>query len=401
MSFIEQFMESASKNAESPRSYFYWSALCAISAVVKRNVWIERPTWKTYPNIFVFLVGESGLRKGVPISLAKDLVAAVNNTRIISGRSSLPGIISYLGTAYTIEGKNGEPPRVIDKAYGYISSSEFSSSIVRDPDSLTILTDLYDSCYHDKWIDTLRGGKVELIEPSITLLAGINPPHFEDYISPTAVSGGFVGRLLLVFESEKACVNPAIRVINKEDKFDKSPLVTMLKAMSQVKGQMQFENEETIKFYEDWYFEFEENRKQKKYKDKTGSINRVGENVLKVAILLSLSRKPDLIISKEDISEALKACTTSLSNVNKTTTGQGKSQFAPQTKLVLTELAEAKDYEISRTKLLSRNYGDIDATDLDRVIDTLHQAGAIIAERKGTDIYYRLTPAAIKQMQGK
>lgn len=400
MSFLEQFMESASKDAESPRSYFYWSALCAVSAVVKRNVWIQRPTWKTYPNIFVFLVGESGLRKGVPISLAKDMVAAVNNTRIISGRSSLPGIISYLGTAYTIDAQNGEPPKVIDKAYGYISSSEFSSSIVRDPDSLTILTDLFDSCYHDVWEDTLRGGKVRLVEPSITLLAGINPPHFEDYITPTAMSGGFVGRLLLVFESEKACVNPAIRKVKEENRFDTKPLIKQLKAISKVEGEMQFENEAAIKFYEDWYYEFEENRKQKKYKDKTGSINRVGENVLKVAILISLSRSPDLIITMGDLQESLKACTSSLSNVNKTTTAQGKTSYAPQTKLVLSELINAKDHEIGRSKILQRNYGDIDAADLDRVIESLSQADAITMVRKGGDIFYKLTKMAIDQLNG-
>lgn len=395
MSFIDDFME-ASKYGEAPRSFFYWSALCAISAVVKRNVWIKRTIPgmpQTFPNIFVFLVADSGLRKGAPISFAKSLVVEVNNTRIISGRSSVQGIISALGTAYTLPDGT-----VIDKAYGFISSSEFSSSIVRDPDSLTILTDLYDSCYHPKWVDTLRGGKVELIEPCITLLAGINPPHFEDFISPTAISGGFVGRTFLVFENKKARSNPAIREINGHEEQDIGPMVEQLKQISKVKGEMKW-TDAAIDIYENWYYEFDSKKDKHKIKDKTGSINRVGDNILKIAILLSLSRSPDLELNEDDIEKSITVCTNSLSNVNKATVSQGKSQFAPQTKLVITELLNAKNNEVARSKLLRDNFGAIDAPDLDRVIDSLAQANAIRAQRRGHEIFYQLTEMAIKQIE--
>lgn len=389
--FISRFME-ASKESEAPASFWFWSAMAALSAVVKRNAWIARPTWNTYPNIFIFLVADSGMRKGAAISLAKDLVSEVNNTRLISGRSSVQGIISALGTAYTLPDGT-----VIDKAYGFISASEFASSIVRDPDALTILTDLYDSCYHDKWTDTLRGGKVELREPSITLLAGINPPHFEDFISPTAIAGGFVGRLFLVFESEKARINPAVRKV--ETNFDKKELIKQLRDIAKVKGEMKW-TERSLELYEEWYHAFETSRSKHKMKDKTGAINRVGENVLKIAILLSLSRSPDLNLIEEDIQRSIEVCTQSLSNVNKTTVGQGKSQFAPQTKLVITELISADGYELSRRKILSQNYGAIDSVDLDRVVDSLQQAGALTQYKKGNDICYKLTEVAIKQISG-
>lgn len=395
MGYIESFMQ-ASKDSESPTNYWFWAALASISAVTKRNVWIQRPTWKTYPNIYVMLVGESGLRKGPPINMAKELVQTINNTRIISGRSSVQGIISSLGTAYTLP-----DGRVMDKAYGFISASEFSSSIVRDQDALTILTDLYDSCYHEKYTDLLRGGRVELIEPSITLLAGINPPHFEDFISPTAIAGGFVGRVLLVFESEKATINPAIRKTSFSFNFNKvtEECLLSLKEIAKVNGEMIIE-EAAIQAYESWYYEFEKYRKDKKIKDKTGSVNRVGENILKTSILFSLSRSPDTSITMEDLQNAMKVCLTSLSSVAKTTVGQGKSLFAPQTKFVLTELIAANNYELTRKEIL-KNYGQIDAPDLDRVIDSLIQAGAVEQQTRGNQIYYRLTKVAIREIDNK
>src|SRR6266496_5863122 len=97
------------QQSESPRKFYYWSALSAISAVVKNNVYINRQggRLKLYPNIFVLLVGRSGLRKGPPINLARALVEAVDNTRVITGQISIPALITALQTAITKE--NGGP----------------------------------------------------------------------------------------------------------------------------------------------------------------------------------------------------------------------------------------------------------------------------------------------------
>src|SRR5580765_1803347 len=82
---------------ESPASFWYWGAISAISAVVKDQVWLDRQIYNLYPNIYVMLHAESGLKKGPPISMARQLVKSVNNTRIISGRSSIQGILKQLG----------------------------------------------------------------------------------------------------------------------------------------------------------------------------------------------------------------------------------------------------------------------------------------------------------------
>jgi hypothetical protein len=388
--FLELFLE-ASVDSESPKSYWFWSGLSCISAVAKRNVYIQRPTWRTYPNIFVFLVGESGLRKGVPINIAKELVTTIDTTRVVSGRGSIQGIITDLGSAHT-----REDGRVFDKAQAFIVASEFSSSIVRDQDALTILTDLYDSCYHDKWPITLKSGKWILKEPSITLLAGINPPHFEDFVGPVAIGGGFVGRLMIIYEQEKATINPAIRK-EKFKPLNKDPLLDRLRRISRLQGEMDL-TESAKQIYEQWYIEFENHRKNARLQDKTGAINRIAEHMLKVAMLLALSRE-DLVINELDINVAKQVCTTTLAHSSKATIGQGKSQFAPQIRIVMTELINSPSYAISRSKLLARNIAAIDAIDLDRVVDTLIQADAITCERRGSEVFYILTAKGIEAIQ--
>src|SRR6187431_2335814 len=99
---------------ESPMNFWKWGAQAALSAVVKDNVWIDRHIHNLYPNIYVMFHAESGLKKGPPISMAKQLVKGVGGTRVISGRSSIQGILKELGTAQTQPGG-----RVINKSCAF------------------------------------------------------------------------------------------------------------------------------------------------------------------------------------------------------------------------------------------------------------------------------------------
>src|SRR5690606_28300861 len=117
----------------------------AISAVIKDNVWLDRAkVFKTYGNIYVMLHADSGLKKGPPVSMAKQLVKQVNNTRIITGRSSIQGILKEMGSAQTQPGG-----KVLTKSVVFVCSSELSSSIVEDKVATKILTDLYDRQYNE------------------------------------------------------------------------------------------------------------------------------------------------------------------------------------------------------------------------------------------------------------
>ena len=171
---IQQHLEM-----ESPALFWIWSGLCAISAVVKDNVWLNRANaYNLYPNIYVILHADSGLKKGPPIAFAKELVRLVNNTKIISGRSSIQGILKKLGTSQTQPGGHVET-----KSTGFICSSELSASIVEDSAALDILTDLYDRNYNqDEWEYLLKMDGFNLKNPTISLLGGINAAHSERFL---------------------------------------------------------------------------------------------------------------------------------------------------------------------------------------------------------------------------
>ena len=143
--WLETLLNSTSE-AEAPERYFWWAGLCAISAVLRKKVYLQRgPFYKLYPNIYVALVSSrSGLRKGIPIMIAKKLVTDLDSVRVISGCNSIQAMTQELSQQQTF--KTGA---VVNEAQALMISDEFESFITEDPRALTYLTALHNTHEHE------------------------------------------------------------------------------------------------------------------------------------------------------------------------------------------------------------------------------------------------------------
>lgn len=406
MSWLTTLVEQHSE-LESPRNFWIWAGLAIISAVVKDQVYMDRAgAYKLYPNIYVMLHADSGLKKGPPVGLAKDLVKRVNNTRIISGRSSIQGILKELGTAYTLPGG-----KVVNKSVGFIVASEFSSSIVADPAAMTILTDLYDRQYNEgDYRSLLKMETFNLKDPTITMLVATNEAHFEDYLAGKDIRGGFIGRMFVIAESEVQRLNSLVVPLKNPPNRDESS--KYLKELSKLSGTFQpmgardksdifsikkVSNGEVLwfteagKIYDDWYEEFYESIKQAESKDETGTVQRFGDSVLKIAMLLSLADNTSLVISEEHIKEAITVCERLLGNVRKATLGKrGKSDTAEKKGIILKELVKRDNHQISRAMFLKKFIMDFKAEELDNIMQEFDQIGTIKTVVMGNQVVYQM-----------
>lgn len=384
MSWIKELLKST-EETESPVRFYYWSALCAISAVVKNNVYLDKFTYKLYPNIYVFLVARSGLRKGVPVQLAKKLVMEAKCTRVIVGRGSIQGIIKEMGNVYTLPDGS-----IIKDSSAFLCSGEFSSFLIRDPDALTILTDLYDTHFVEDWKNTLRNSPIDkLTNVCVTILGAMNENHLPDIIRTQDVTGGMIARTFVVHEELRHGKNPLTE--RPKNLADVKLLGTYLKVLSNIKGEFKY-SEDAKKFYEDWY----DKHISFNHKDSTGALERIHDGILKVAMLLSLSRSPGLCLELEDIKEAVDQCFDCLIGMKRVVLGIGKGEFSEKTRIVLADLLKAPDNEISRQRLLSNHHGDFDAIDLDRIVESLVQSGAVGVERRGNVLFYKMPPKVVE-----
>lgn len=401
---------------ESPPSFWRWSGIAAISAVVKDQVWLDRQIFNLYPNIYVMLHADSGLKKGPPVSMARQLVKAVNNTRIIAGRSSIQGILKELGTAYTQPGG-----KVMNKSVAFICSSELSSSIVGDPVATKILTDLYDRQYNvGEWKSLLKMESFELKDPTVTMLTATNEAMGEDFFTKAAIQGGYFARTFIVYEKTGDNVNSlnyplehkpnypvssnylkelaklsgpfrAFAVMEKDDEY---------RFKKVIKGRSIYFNEVGI-IYEDWYHGFKEQMKLQEIKDETGTMNRFGDSVLKVAMLLSLAEAPCLIVSESAMREAIAECERLLGNARKTTMGKhGISNAALLKTMVIMELLNRETHSVSRIVLMKKMWMHYQhSQEFDDMMQSFDASGMIKTESIGNQIIYKMPDEQVKELK--
>src|SRR5574343_131785 len=393
MNFLEKLLDQT-QEAESPRSFFLWSGLAAISAVVRKNVWINKKIYRLYPNLYIMLVARSGLRKGYPVKLAQKLVESLEVTKVISGRNSIQSIIQELSRQWTLEvGKS------IINANGFLVNDELDSFLIDDPSAQTILTTLYDSFYHNSWTSTLKGeGKSVLKDICITMLSATNEVHLNSFLDETSVSGGFIGRTLIVHETQKSRLHP---LIDDDDmtEVNTSDLKEELTRIALVTGQAKL-TREAKDLYKLWYHEFNKKLDENPDGDSTGLSERLHDHILKVSLLLSLSESNHLQITKDHLAKSIELCVGFTINTRRVTNGRGKSELSDKNKIFLDYLLSQDNFSALRRKVLSAKYGDIDAIDLDKIVDTLTQAGIITTESTTAGPVYKLSEQYANQFKG-
>ncbi len=401
---------------ESPKSFWYWGAIAAISAVVKDQIWLDRQIYNLYPNIYVMLHAESGLKKGPPISMAKQLVRPVNNTRIIDGRSSIQGILKDLGTAHTSPGG-----KIQTKSVAFICSSELSSSIVEDKVATKILTDLYDRQYNvGEWRSLLKMETFELKNPTITMFTATNEAMSEDFFTRSAIQGGYFARTFIVYEKENQTVNSLVYPLRRPINYNAS--ADYLKELSKLNGPFlsiagiektdDFRYRKVIRgrdiyfnevglIYDDWYDAFKQMIKELEHKDETGTMNRFGDSVLKVAMLLSLAQHPKLELTVEAMHEAIAECEKLLGNVRKTTLGkQGLNQASIFKTLIIMELLNRPNHQVSRAMLMKKmwaNYNGVE--EFDQMMAGFEASGMIRTESIGNQIIYTMPDSQAEELK--
>ena len=380
------------KEYESPQQFFKWAALSALSAVAKDKVWIERAgAMPVYLNIYVLLFARSGLRKGEPINLAKRLVKRVGRTRVISGRSSVEAIIESLKEVQTTEDKKN----IITDSCGFITASEFSSSIVHSEFALNILTDLYDRKYNDGDFDIrlIRTGKQTLKNPTITMLGGINEAHFESFLADKDITGGFLGRTFIIHGENKNRINSLM--FEMEQKIDDEKLSEHLRLINNLKGPLII-NDAGKKTYDYWYNEFYKLNNE----DRTGTHERVGDSALKIAGLLSLADGITMEVTKDNIIQGIEAAEGLTAAVRHATyTIKEEESESTIKKKILKMLVKKEDHKITRDKLLRELHGVVNAEDLTKMLDTLEQAKLIKTYIYGETCIYEMEKEIVAKLK--
>ena len=379
-SWIDIVVESM-QYAESPKRYYWWAAATCIAATAKKNVYLDRFMYKLYPNMYVMLVSAgSGLRKGAPVAFVNSILHEVGNTKVIGGRNTIQSVIRDLSQQTTLE--NGT---VLSEAQGILVADEFAAFLQGDDSAMTILTGLYNTHEHvNGWKNSLKGSPVEVLKnPCVSMIGASNEVLLNDVIQGKDIEGGFVARTFIVWESKRRTINPLME--RPEGIIPKKELAQYLKEVAKLRGEFKM-TDKSRSLYSMWYNQLANSE----ISDRTGSIERLGDQVLKVCMILSMSHGLSMEIDVKILEEAIHHTQECFLGVRRVATAGGKAESSQGVARILKELVDAPGHSIGREALLRKCWPDIDSVSLDRVIDTLEQAGAITSEYKNKQYFYTM-----------
>lgn len=377
------------KEYESPTSFWKWSAITTIGAILRDNCYRQFGDHHIYPNVYTLLVADSAVhRKGNPVKLCESLVSKIANTKIISGRTSIQAILDELSRGET----NPKTGALLKGGSALFSAAELSAGIVNDPEAIKILTDIYD--FRDEYTSRLRGsGTFRVKNICFTMMAASNESLLMDFYDSTAIFGGLIGRTMVVKPDEFRQGNSLWEIRDTSSSF--KVLVSKLQVIAALKGEFEI-SQEAMEEYDKWYLPLRKTYEKKP--DKTGIMGRIHTSALKVSMILCTNYTGGLRIEKEHIEEAIEDCMSLLPNYQQFAMKTGKSTISEVGAILLGDLMKADGFELGRKDLLRRHWSQFDAELLDKTLQTLVPAGMIIESMNGVGTFYKLTEKCLESL---
>lgn len=180
---------------ESPEAYHIWTAIATLAAAMGRKTYLNRRSggvtrYQIFPGqLMVVFVGGSGrVRKTTAVNPAKKFLRHINKP-IISGKSSPEAFLDQLDPK-----QKGTPQAVLieSEITVFLSKSTYADPLI---DVLLKLADAEDKFE----FNTRGGGKIEILEPCLTVLGATTPESLGDRLPSGAHGSGFMSRVIFVY----------------------------------------------------------------------------------------------------------------------------------------------------------------------------------------------------------
>lgn len=306
--WIDGYMALTKKSA-APENFLKWTAISTIAAALQRKVWLKRGYYKTYPNLYILLVAEPAVGKGIAMSHARELLD-VNDITLCPGTTSKSALIDAFTVAMDIvEDKNtGE---VITHSSLTLFAPEIGTFFLNgDPSLILALTDIFDggmSSGGGLYDKTIAHGDRIIENIFFNFLGGLTPKTLQELLIRGVIEGGLSSRIIYVY-TPRGRKEEAFPIITREMMEIKSYLTEDLSEIKDIRGEYNLTDsyKEIYKTWHDFFIQPE----NFPIKDPTFSAyckRRVTLHAPKLALIMSASESNSMEISAEHHIRAVKA----------------------------------------------------------------------------------------------
>lgn len=319
MSFLSEYRTFCAGTEAHP-TYHMFSGLVALSSIISRRVWIDQGYFKVFPNLYVILVGPPGNRKTSAMSIAKSLIREVQ--------------IPFTAECVTkeklvLDMKENETccmelPAEFSKFRVYTPMTAMVTELSEflgagSVGMINFLVTIYDQDIYES--RTKNKGETIIQGPFLNLLACTTPDWITTYLRSDVISGGFSRRAIFVLETGKSGRIPFPEV-SESARLSWESVVNYCKQLKKVAGPMTW-SPEAREFYADWYTKLEMPI------DETiiGYYETKHMQLLKIAMLVSLSESLDRVLRLEHLQIGLDLLKLAEENLIRVFAGMGRNEL--------------------------------------------------------------------------
>lgn len=301
-SFLRSYIAYLS-STEIPFSYQVAGGLSTIGAVLRRNRWIDQVDWRVYPNQSILFIGPSGIGKDTIINRCQ---SSLQSVEWVSRVPTLGGV--------TMELLHARLAEMSKPAAAFIPAPEMTAFFGKSDYQANMLTGITNLLSNGESVDIstkgsyMASGAKLIHQPTITMHAGSTVEWLHRGMPEGTLEGGFLGRFLIVIEEIGGRFVPLVKMgRTREDVQELHDYLTHWKMslegliQSCKIGREMILLPEAEDLYVNWYY----NRFKMFSKAVMPYANRSRDMVLRLAMLMGLSRGHDRYIEGEDVSFAI------------------------------------------------------------------------------------------------
>lgn len=305
MSFLRNYLDFTS-GSEVPENYHFWSGVYALSAVVNRQVWLSMGQYRLFPNLYIILLGPPGNGKSLAMDTAQGIVEDVGGIQISGDAQTKESLVRDMRDTCprTITLPDGTAQVITPMVIFATELSHLLGHLSTSGNMIDFLTTIYtkDKRYTTR---TKNKGNDEITNPFVSLIACTTQDWITTYLKSDIIGGGFTRRVIFVNEplgssvDDKSLRRPFLTV-SPAQVTARENVLRYAEVLKNVVGEFRWDAGAKAA-YEKWYL----TRDIPHDPDTIGYYKTKPNQVLKVAMLLALSKSPDLVLTTEAFETAL------------------------------------------------------------------------------------------------
>lgn len=380
------------RHSDAPDRFFAWTSFAMLGAAMKRRFFYKSGTYTIYPNQYIILVSPPGVGKGTGINAVLDRFEACGNLlNVVKDRVTAPKIIQRIAEGWPTPPSFVGQSLVIGKKEHacLIISTELSMLVSASENMLDFLCEGWDR--HKYEYDTKNSGSSFINDMALSMLGATVPDFLQNIDKNRAMSirGGFTSRCLFIYED-----SPARQLLHPpplgEDAASAKAMAELendLRHITQLPGGEYKCSRNAMRIYDRFIL-----AEKATLKDDSDAVQyfkaRLEAHVLKLAMILAVSRHDKLLIEEDDMIEAVCAIKIIIANIEKIFRGSGDSDLALAASHVY-NYVERKG-AVTKRDILKHLYRHVDQDTLDRVLYTMVEIGSFQTTLKNRMTFYQL-----------